>query len=139
MHAKWHLFVSLTVAVCSLPFNQATPFLSVKLFGHEIAVLFLCLVTGVVVDIDHIIDFRINRRLIHESLESRFRNGRMFVAFHGIENIVILVGLSIFFPFLDFPTISYICHIIMDVHSNGAPYQAYFYTVRLRKIIKGAL
>lgn len=136
MHAKPHFTASLIVGIVSLPFNQSTPFLGIKLFNYEIAVFFLCIVAGVFVDIDHIMDFRLNRELINESLESRFRQGRLFLVLHGIENIMILAGLSIPFPFLAFLTISYICHLAMDIYSNGAPYRVYFCIVRFgRKFV----
>jgi hypothetical protein len=130
MRAEWHFASSLVVAFVSLLFNQSTPFFGITLFGYEFAVFFLCIVAGVFVDIDHVVDFRLNKGLMRESLASRFRNRRMFLVFHGIENVVILGGLSILFPFLIFPTISYACHMIMDVRGNGAPSRAYFYTVR---------
>jgi hypothetical protein len=89
---------------------------------------------GVFVDVDHIVDYLLNgRHVSHESLKSRFRRGRMFVVFHGIENVIILTGLSIAFPFLIFPTASYICHIAMDIQGNGVSFQAYSYLVRFGK------
>jgi hypothetical protein len=119
----------------SLLFNQNTPFLDIELFGYDITIFVLCVVVGVFIDIDHIID--IFKRCAFGSLESRFREGRLIILFHGIENAVILSGLSIAFPFLIFPSISYICHMIMDVYGNNVSFQAYFYTVRFgRKLLR---
>lgn len=130
MHTKWHLLVSLTIAAASLPFNQSIPFLTVQLFGHYITIFVLCIVVGVLIDVDHIVDFWLNRWRLSETLESRFQNGKMFVVFHGVENVAVLATLSIVFPFLIFPTASYTCHIVMDMYSNDVSFQAYFYTVR---------
>jgi hypothetical protein len=134
MHVKYHFIASLIVATVSLPFNQNTPFLEIKLFGYEIAVFFLCMIAGVLVDIDHILDICINRKHFFESTEAKYRNGRWFVVFHGIETVVVLCALSIAFPFLIFPTASYICHIVMDFYRNGVSFPAYFYAVRFGKM-----
>lgn len=130
MDLKRHFAASLSVATFSLLFSQSVPFLSIQLFSHEITVCVLCIGVGVLVDIDHMIDFRVNGGHMTESLESRYKKGRMLVIFHGIENTIILISLSVSFPFLAFLTISYICHILMDVYGNGVSFQAYFYTVR---------
>jgi hypothetical protein len=113
----------------SLFFNQTVPFFGVELFSHDISVSALCLVVGVFVDTDHVIDYRLSKGHVG-SLESRFRNGRMYVVFYGIENIIVLAGLSLVFPFLVLPTVSYLCHMTMDVYGNGVPFQAYSYTIR---------
>ncbi len=133
MNIRWHLIASLAILAASLPFNQSAPFLTVELSDFKVTVFFLCLALDVLVDIDHLIDYRVNRWHMSESLESRFRNGRMFVVFHRVENIPILIALSIAFPFLVFPTANYACHIMMDAFSNGVSFQAYFYTVRFGK------
>jgi hypothetical protein len=136
VHTKRHFIVSLIIAIFSLFFDQRTPFLEIRLLGYEITVFILCIVVGVLVDVDHIIDYWIIRGHMSKSLEQRFREGRMFLVFHSIENTVILAVLSILFPFFVFPTITYICHMTMDVYGNGAPYRAYFYLVRFgRKLV----
>ena len=136
VHTKWHFVASLVVAVFSFFFNQRVPFFEVRLLGYEITVFVLCIVVGVFVDVDHIIDYWINGWLVFVSLGRRFREGRMFLVLHGIENAVILAGVSVLFPFLIFPTISYICHMTMDIYGNGTPIRAYFYTVRFgRKLV----
>jgi len=134
MHVKYHFIASLIIATVSLLFNQNTPFLEIKLFGYEITVFFLSMITGVLVDIDHILDIRLNRKHFFESTEAKYRNGRWFVVFHGIETVIVLCALSIAFPFLIFPTASYVCHIVMDVYGNGVSYQAYFYAVRFERM-----
>jgi hypothetical protein len=73
MNVKRHLIASLAIAVVSLPFNQSVPFLTVELFDFKVTVFFLCFVSGVLIDIDHIIDYRLNERHRYENLESRFR------------------------------------------------------------------
>lgn len=133
MDSNRHLLATLALATISLFFNQRVPFLAVELFGHDFTVFFLCIVFGVFVDVDHIVDYRLNRWHLSDSLESRFRRGRMFVVLHGIENIIVLTGLSIAFPFLIFPTASYLVHMALDIHYNGVSFQAYFYTVRFGK------
>lgn len=127
------MLASSVIAAFSLFFNQQTPFLTVELFGYNFTVFILCIVFGVLIDVDHIVDYRLNRWHMSESLESRFKKGRMFVVFHGIENIIILAALSIFFPFLIFPAASYFCHMAMDIYSNEVPFQAYSYVVRFGK------
>jgi hypothetical protein len=127
------LLASLAIGSLSLFFNQQTPFFTVELFGYNITVFTLCLVSGVLIDIDHLVDYRLNRWHRHESLETQFNKGRMYVPFHGIENIIILAALSIFFPFLIFPAASYFCHMAMDIYSNEVPFQAYSYVVRFGK------
>ena len=118
MNTRRHLIVGLLVATVSLLFNQNVPFLRIELFGVELTVFTLCIAASVLVDFDHIIDFRVNRNHGWMNQEQKFRNGRMFVIFHSYENAIILTLLSLFFPFLIFPTISYICHIAMDASGN---------------------
>lgn len=130
MHVKWHFVASLAIAIISLFFSQNAPFLVVEVFGYTITVFVLCIAVGVFVDIDHVVDWRLNRGHSYESAEAKYRNGRWFVIFHGIEAVAVLCGLSILFPFLLFPTASYICHMVMDFYANGVSLQAYFYVVR---------
>jgi len=127
------LLASSVIATFSLFFNQQTPFLTIELFGYNLTVFILCIIFGVFIDADHLVDYRLNRWRMPESLESRFKKGRMFVVFHGIENIIILAALSIVFPFLIFPAASYFCHMTMDIYSNEVPFQAYSYAVRFGK------
>ena len=127
------MLASSVIATFSLFFNQQTPFLTIELFGYNLTVFILCIIFGVFIDADHLVDYRLNRWRMPESLESRFKKGRMFVVFHGIENIIILAALSIVFPFLIFPAASYFCHMAMDIYSNEVPLQAYFYVVRFGK------
>jgi hypothetical protein len=125
------------VATVSLLFNQSVPFVRIELFGVELSIFVLCIAVGVLLDFDHLIDFRMTRDQRWMSLEQKFRKGRMFVVFHSFENAVILTVLSFFFPFLVFPTISYVCHIAMDAYGNNVSWQAYFYIFRFgRKWIK---
>jgi hypothetical protein len=103
----------------------------------QLTVFTLCIAVSVLLDFDHITDFIVNRNQMWMNLEQKFREGRMFVVFHSIENALILTVLSFFFPFLVFPTISYICHIAMDAIGNNVSWQAYFYIFRFgRKWIK---
>ena len=122
--------MGLAVASASLFFNQSFPFIRIELFGVELTVFIICLAVSVLLDFDHLIDFRLNRNYRGMNLEQMFRNGRMFVVFHSVENAIILTFLSFFFPFLVFPTISYICHIAMDAFGNPVTWQAYFYIIR---------
>ncbi len=134
MRLKWHFAVSLLIAMFSLIFNQSTPFLKIELFGYDITVSALCIVVGALIDVDHLID--IFQGYAFGSIESRFREGRLIILFHGVENALILTGLSIAFPFLIFLAISYICHMIMDMYGNNVPFYAYFYVVRFgRKLL----
>jgi len=135
LYPQRHLIASLAVATVSLFFNQKTPFLIVELLGYNLAVFLLCILFGVFIDVDHILDYRLNKWQMSESLESRFKKGRMFVVFHGIENIIILAALSVVFPFLIFPAASYFCHMAMDIYSNDVPFQAYSYIIRFGKRI----
>lgn len=135
MYPDKHSIVALAVGAASLFFNQKTPLLTIEVFGINITVFCLCLISGVLIDLDHLVDFQLNRWHRHESLEAQFEKGRMYVPLHGIENIPILAALSIVFPFLIFPTISYLLHMIMDIYSNNVTHKAYFYTIRLQKII----
>ena len=137
MNPRRHFLVGLLVATGSLLFNQSIPFVRFELFGVELTVFILCVAVSVLLDVDHLIDFRVNRNQRWMNLEHMFREGRMFVVFHSVENAVILTFLSFFFPFLVFPTISYICHIAMDAFGNNVSWQAYFYIFRFgRKWIK---
>jgi hypothetical protein len=137
MNPKRHFLVSLIVATVSLLFNQSIPFVRIELFGVELSVFVLSVAVGVLLDFDHLIDFRMIRDQRWMSLEQKFRKGRMFVVFHSFENAVILTVLAFFFPFLVFPTISYVCHIAMDAYGNKVSWQAYFYICRFgRKWIK---
>ncbi len=133
MYPQWHFLASLAIGLISLLFNQNVPFFTVQLFGLTVTVFVLCMLVGVLIDFDHVIDFRLNKGNLSESLESKYRNGRMILVFHGMENTIVLAVLSIVFPFLIFPTIAYACHIVLDMHSNGVSFQAYFYTVRFRR------
>jgi hypothetical protein len=132
---KWHFGVSLAIALVSLFFNQNAPFLDVEVLGYTITVLVLCIAVGVFMDVDHIVDWRLNRGYSFESVEAGYRDGRWFVVFHGAENVVILCVLSIIFPFLVFPTVSYTCHLAMDFYANGVSFQAYFYVVRFGRML----
>lgn len=124
------MFASLIVATISLFFDQKTPFFSIELFGYNLTVFVLCLGSGVLLDIDHIIDFRVNRYYHFCNLESAFQKGRMFLVLHGVENTLVLTLLAIFLPFLFFPAISYDCHIAMDIYYNNVSSGAYFYAIR---------
>jgi len=93
MNIRKHLLVSMVVAAVSLLFNQNVPFFGVELFGHSITVFVLSMAVGIFVDVDHIIDYHLNRGHIFGSLESRFRTGKMYVIFHGIENVILFTGL----------------------------------------------
>jgi len=135
MRVKWHFVASLAIAIVSLFFNQSVPFLVVELFGYTITVFILCFAVGVFVDVDHIVDIRLNRGYFFESVEGAYRDGRWFVVFHGAETVVVLCGLSIVFPFLMFPTACYICHMLMDFYANGVSFQAYFYVVRFGRML----
>ncbi len=135
MYPHKHFIAALAVGAASLFFNQKTPLLTIEVFGYNITVLCLCLVSGVLIDIDHLVDFQLNRGHLHDGIETNFEKGRLFVPFHGLENIPILVALSIVFPFLIFPTISYVVHMSLDIYGNNLSHRAYFYTIRLRKIM----
>lgn len=136
LYPQRHLLVSLIIATISLLFDQKTSFLSVELFGYNLTVFVLSIISGVFLDIDHLIDYHLNRDNPFENLESQFRKGRMYVVFHGVESAIFLTALVALLPFLLFPTISYACHITMDIYYNGAPFQAYLYTVRFgRKLL----
>ena len=133
MYPKWHFGMSLAVALVSLLFSQDTPLLSVKLFGHETATFVLVLAVGVGVDVDHLVDYRVYGRSAFNIVELDYTEKRMIVLLHGIEAAITMVMLSAILPhpYLIFPTISYICHMIMDIYGNPPPLRAYLYTVRL--------
>ncbi len=79
---------------------------------------------------------RLNRDWEFKNNQDAFEKGRMFVILHSVENAVVLAFLSIIFPFLVFPAISYICHIAMDVFGNDMSWQAYFYVFRFGRIAR---
>lgn len=133
MKPKHHFFVGLIVATISLFFSQDFPFISIELLGVKLTVFTICIAVSVLLDFDHVIDFRLNRHNWGTSQEQRFREGRMYVVFHSIENAIILTFSSLFFPFLIFPTISYICHIAMDAFGNNVSWYAYFYVFRFKR------
>jgi len=135
MHTKWHFVASLAIATVSLLSNQSAPFLVFEFLGHQITVFVLCIVVGVLVDIDHIVDLRLNKERFFEDTKAKYKDGRWFVVFHGIETVFVFCGLSILFPFLIFPTASYVCHIAMDVYGNGVSFEAYLYTVRFGRML----
>jgi len=123
----------LLVAIASLFFSQSFPFIRIEMFGIEFTVFTICIAVSVLLDFDHLLDFKLNRNYRGRNLEQAFREGRMFVVFHSFEVAIILTFLSFFFPFLVFPTISYICHIAMDSLGNNVSWQAYFYIFRFGK------
>jgi hypothetical protein len=128
LYPKWHIVTSLIIAACSLLFDQSFPILSIQLFHYEIGVFVMCLVFGVVIDADHLIDYYVSGR-------QAFQGENMIILLHGLENVIILLILSIIFkfPFLVFPTISYVAHMAMDIYGNGQPFFLYFYTIRFSK------
>jgi hypothetical protein len=131
MYPQWHLMAGLTVGVASLLFSQSIPFFSFEVFGFELSVFALCIGISVLMDVDHLFDLWLYWK--------RSRRGKLrdWQVFHSVENAVILTFLSIFFPFLVFPVIGYICHIAMDVLGNNNPWQFYFYAFRFgRKWVK---
>jgi hypothetical protein len=130
INLKWHLSASLIVALFSLFFDQKTPFLAIQVFNSEITVFALCIAIGVLLDVDHVIDFWVNRGDFSKSLQQKYKEGKMFVIFHGFENIFLLAVLSTMNPYLVFPTISYGCHLAMDAYSNKVDFWAYSYIVR---------
>ena len=132
MHPKWHITSSMIIAMISLLFEQNTPFLSIQLFHREISVFVLCFVVGVTIDVDHLIDYHVYRRYTVEG-------ENMIILFHGIENVAILAFLSFVFqfPFIVFPSISYACHMAMDVYGNGQPFLSYCYVVRFGRRLLG--
>lgn len=138
MYPHKHFIAALVVGAASLFFNQKTPLLTIEVFGYNVTVFCLCFVSGVLIDIDHLVDFQLNREHWGESIETNFQKGRLYVPFHGLENIPILAALSIVFPFLIFPTWSYIFHMTLDIYGNNVSHRAYFYTIRLRKIMTRA-
>lgn len=136
MYPQSHLFVSLIIASVSLFFGQKAPFLSVELFGFNLTIFVLCIIFGVFLDVDHLLDYFLNRDYPHENLESQFLKGRMYVVLHGVEGVALLLVLAVVWPFLVFPAISYACHILMDIYYNGVSFQAYFYIFRFGKRLK---
>jgi len=128
----------LAIATVSLAFSQKTSFITVELFDHDFTIFVLCVFFGVLIDIDHILDYRLNRHYYHEGLESRYEKGKMCVIFHGMENTIVLTILSVAYPFLIFPTISYTIHMTMDIMGNDVPARAYLYTIRFCKILTQA-
>jgi len=136
MKPRWHLMAGLTVGVASLFFSQSVPFLRVELFGVEFSVFTLCVAVSVLLDVDHIVDFWVNKGWVFRNLEDVFRKGRMFDIFHSVEIAVFLPFLSILLPFLVFPAISYACHIAMDAFGNNVSWQAYFYVFRFGRWTK---
>jgi len=136
MSPRRHFLAGLFVAAISLLFNQSFPFIRIEVFGVELTVFALCIAVSVLLDFDHLLDFKLNRNLRRMNLEQLFREGKMYVVFHSVENAIILALLSLFFPFLIFPTISYICHITMDALGNNVSWHAYFYIFRFERWIK---
>lgn len=120
------------IAMISLLFEQHTPFLSIQLFHREIGVFVLCFVVGVTIDIDHLIDYHVYGR-------HTFEGENMIILFHGIENAVILAFLSFMFQssFIVFPSVSYACHMAMDVYGNGKPFLSYCYVMRFGRRLLG--
>jgi len=135
MYPKYHICASFPVALVSLLSSQYFPLIKFELLNHEITIFVLCMAVGVLIDVDHILDFYINGSFGSGSLESKYNEGRMFVIFHGFENVIILFCLSIVYPFLTFPSISYFLHMVIDAYGNKVSYQAYFYIFRFRKIL----
>jgi hypothetical protein len=120
MNSRRHFIVGLIVATASLFFSQRIPFLKIEGFGVELSVFVLTVAVSVLLDVDHLLDFRVNwnSQYRYMNLEQKLQEGRMFVIFHSFENVLILTVLSIIFPFLVFPTVSYICHVTMDAIGN---------------------
>jgi len=128
MYPKWHIISSTFVALSSLLFDQTIPVLSISLLNQEIGVFILCLIVGIAIDVDHLVDYHVHGA-------RAFKGENMIIVFHGIENIAILAFLSILFPatFLVFPTVSYTCHMVMDLYGNDKPFFSYFYVKRFGK------
>ena len=80
MYPKWHITSSIFIAVISLMFDQTIPFISISLLNFEIGVFFLCLIAGVAIDVDHLLDYHVHGVCV-------FKEESMIILFHGIENI----------------------------------------------------
>jgi hypothetical protein len=96
MSPRRHFLVGLFVASVSLLFNQSFPFIRIEVFGVELTVFALCIAASVLLDFDHFLDFKLNRNLRRMNLEQLFREGKMYVVFHSVENAIILALLSVF-------------------------------------------
>ena len=87
MYSKWHLIVSLIVAIFSVYFDQRTPFLEILLLGGEITVFILCIVVGMLVDGDHIIDYWVIRGHMSKSARKDTEREECFLCFTASKTL----------------------------------------------------
>jgi hypothetical protein len=120
-------------------------------FTHSILAGFLCLVSGVLVDVDHLIDYLINvglRRfslkdfywtcvkLKHERQESRIQ--KTYLIFHSWELVILFgVGYLLFRNiYLLAIALGYTGHLILDATARALHPLSYFISYRLKKGFK---
>ena len=125
MKAKHHLIISLVLALLLYYFTQS-------LFS------FLTIVSGFIIDIDHLLDFWLYKHKITMTKEIfngfHLRWDKAYVFLHSIELLLLFLILSIIKPLWWLPiSVGYTAHMVMDIVANGAPLRAYFLTYRIAK------
>lgn len=108
----------------------------------------LCFLSGILVDVDHIVDYAINSglkginlkdiywtcfRLPHQREESKLK--KVYLIFHSWEAVVLFwIGFLLFRNiYLLAITLGYTSHLVMDTAVRAFHPLAYFVTYRLRK------
>lgn len=113
----------------------------------SIAAAGLCLIAGILVDIDHILDYILNFGIKTLSLKavydvsvqtgaSKGEQGmkRFYLVLHSVELLICLLALTLFFshPLLIGATVGYGLHLLADLIGNPVVPQAYFICWRAR-------
>ncbi len=128
--------------IASLPLGAAVGFFTESLFAG-----LLCFLTGIFVDIDHIIDYIIHYGLKAFNFKEAYRCCRnmanpeeeggirkLYLFFHAAEFAILLwVGFTFFRNiYLLSIALGYTGHIILDVAANRIKPSAYFITLRIK-------
>ena len=99
-----------------------------------------CFLAGILIDVDHFIDYYQRKSKMCYSLAelenfcSNDRNGKIYLVFHAYEWLVILWGISFFYPHPIFVGIVFgmSVHMVLDqIYNDIYPY-AYFWVFRAK-------
>lgn len=113
-------------------------------FAHNFWVLPVALISGFLIDADHLLDYLIYTKFRRLDLKELFDQGKFFdklgkvyVLAHGFEYAIILIILAVIFPNLAwlFYSLGFanLIHLLYDTFVNGGVWPAYFITFRVAK------
>jgi hypothetical protein len=114
-----------------------------KIWGRLYISLIAGLIGGVLIDLDHFIDYYIafgpNFRLDHILSGFEFlKNEKIYLFFHAWEYVALLMALAFFLKnkkvksiFLGL-ALGILLHLAVDIYVNGLPYNSYLLTSRIK-------